>query len=275
MSLLAGGGSEFSRNPEDFVPKQERYGIYRGLVEDVADPEYRGRIRVRVDGVHDKDPALVPVETLEWAESMIGDGGGINYGDFNVPYILGDKVGIVYLQGRPDQPFYIGTWPLLRKDRQYRDPTCPEEAWRYHDANDVPQGSDSNPLRKPPGIYPKRRVIKTRHGHVIEISDEPGDYEIILRTPIGQKIWIRESLSTEGFKKFVRGIKIIDNLGNYIHMNTEDSLLDIYWDGDKREVITGNEERTIGGYRLTTTTLTDFRYAGGMMHDFGNPIDHN
>ena len=274
-SIFPGGGAEFSRQPEDFTPKMEKYGLHRGFVEDVDDPEYRGRIRARVQGVHPNDPVNMPTFTLPWAENALGDGGGPDYGDFCVPFNIGDSVFILFINGRRDQPVYIGGWEGMREDRQYRHPDCPEEAWRVHDKNDQPQGSDQNPKIKGKNIYPRRRVIKTRHGHVIEVSDEPGDFEIILRTPIGQRIWLRESLKADGHKKFQKSIQIIDDQGNYIWMNTEDSLLDIFWQGNKNEHITGNVTQQIDGSRNVQIGSTETRASGGVMHDFGSVIDHN
>ena len=112
-SSFPSGGQEVSRSPEDYLPKQERYGLMRAVVEDTDDPEYRGRVKVRIDSIHANDTQLVPTNTLVWAERLTYDGGGINHGDMNVPYAYGDTVGIILLKGQSapsPQAFILGAW---------------------------------------------------------------------------------------------------------------------------------------------------------------------
>jgi len=47
-------------------------GVYRGIVEDNADPLDSGRVRVRIRGLHPILGEDVPVEQLPWAEPAIG-----------------------------------------------------------------------------------------------------------------------------------------------------------------------------------------------------------
>jgi hypothetical protein len=47
-------------------------GIYRGVVEDNADPLDAGRIRVRIREIHTEDGIDLPVNKLPWAEPAIG-----------------------------------------------------------------------------------------------------------------------------------------------------------------------------------------------------------
>lgn len=47
-------------------------GIYRGVVEDNADPLDVGRLRVRIREIHSIDGNDIPVEQLPWAEPAIG-----------------------------------------------------------------------------------------------------------------------------------------------------------------------------------------------------------
>lgn len=48
------------------------HGIYRGLVEDNADPEDAGRLRVRIREIHSEDGKDIPVNQLPWAEPALG-----------------------------------------------------------------------------------------------------------------------------------------------------------------------------------------------------------
>jgi hypothetical protein len=57
--------SNFER--EDFsIP-----GFYRALVEDNADPQDAGRLRVRILGIHSMDMTEAPTENLPWAEPVL------------------------------------------------------------------------------------------------------------------------------------------------------------------------------------------------------------
>lgn len=78
-------------------------GIYRGVVEDVEDPELRKRYRVRVVNVH---PAGVETQHLPWAE-MGGGFGGQTFGD--VPaYELDDEVWVMFEAGNRRFPVIMG-----------------------------------------------------------------------------------------------------------------------------------------------------------------------
>lgn len=44
--------------------------LYYGVVENNTDPDKLGRVKVRVVGIHSKDKALVPTETLPWSLVM-------------------------------------------------------------------------------------------------------------------------------------------------------------------------------------------------------------
>jgi hypothetical protein len=301
---LPSGGQEFERSPEDYGPKQELYGLFRAVIEDTNDPEFRCRVKVRIDGLHSNDVGRVPTKSIMWAELLPQDGGGRNHGDHTVPYAYGDTVGVIMLRGRCAPfplAFIVGAWSGMLENKDdvgktasehygagptetvsagaagvpptnndaFRYPEVPREVWQYFDRYDKPKKeSNGEPKVKPYEIYPRRRVIKSRHGHVIEISDEPADYEIIIRTPIGQRIWLREScrnateerpIWVDGLdtgekvcrktsKMFPKGMELRDDRGNYFHMNTEDGLLDVYWNGDKREVINGAYHQTVMGH---------------------------
>jgi cytoskeletal protein CcmA (bactofilin family) len=53
-------------------PNFEMSGIYRGLVENNADPTDSGLIQVRIMGIHESDGNIVPISQLPWAKPAIG-----------------------------------------------------------------------------------------------------------------------------------------------------------------------------------------------------------
>jgi len=63
-------------------------GIYRGLVENNADPEDVGRLQVRIFGIHNFDGEITPVEQLPWAEPALGLAwsGGYNIKNQDYPH---------------------------------------------------------------------------------------------------------------------------------------------------------------------------------------------
>lgn len=60
-------------NPEFFNKVDYSFhGIFRGVVEDNADPLDAGRVRVRIFSIHNFDGKITPVEQLPWAEPALG-----------------------------------------------------------------------------------------------------------------------------------------------------------------------------------------------------------
>jgi len=69
--------AEILQSPEEFdSPYRKYYGIYRGEVRDVNDPEKMARARVFIHGVH---PDQMPDNLLPWAEWQALAGGGPDF----------------------------------------------------------------------------------------------------------------------------------------------------------------------------------------------------
>jgi hypothetical protein len=84
-------------------PREKFPGLYRGVVEDVADPQTRKRYRVRVVNVH---PPQVETQHLPWAELAVGFGGS-GFGD--VPaYEPDDEVWVMFEGGNRRFPVIVG-----------------------------------------------------------------------------------------------------------------------------------------------------------------------
>ncbi len=77
--------------------------LYHGVVTNNADPLKIGRVKLRIPGVVEPDS--------DWAFPLAMAGGGENaIGFYAVPKI-GAEVGVWFLQGDPDRPFYVaGHW---------------------------------------------------------------------------------------------------------------------------------------------------------------------
>lgn len=98
------------------------HGIYRGVVEDRADPDKLGRCKIRVYGVHDfkNDKNLtegVLTEDLPWAEPAMGlvEGSISGFGLWSVP-LQGAHVFLFFENSNMMQPRYFASAPGLPKE---------------------------------------------------------------------------------------------------------------------------------------------------------------
>jgi len=98
--------------------------MYRGVVEDVDDPEKAGRIRVRVMGIHSDNKAYVETFHLPWAipaTSLGMSGGGLrNIGVMNVPSI-GSHVYVFFEAGDHNFPVFFAAAPAIEDVEDYQE----------------------------------------------------------------------------------------------------------------------------------------------------------
>lgn len=125
---------ELIRRPEEYISGYPLHTWYRGIVEDVNDPEKRGRVRVRVESVYKSAPGsnkgsgtdktvsvslaapaqgqdkndAVRKDELPWAD-VICHGQANKVGHFFVPRV-NDAVIVVFEFGQPEYPLVIGGW---------------------------------------------------------------------------------------------------------------------------------------------------------------------
>ncbi len=78
------------------------FGKYRGIVTDTADPEQRGRLRVRV-------PALMGDTELNWAMPCVPYGGAAKIGTYWIPPVEA-LVWVEFEQGNISYPIWSGTY---------------------------------------------------------------------------------------------------------------------------------------------------------------------
>jgi uncharacterized protein (DUF2345 family) len=86
------------------VNTSKYYGVYRGVVEDIKDPDERKRYRVRVVPVY---PDTIPVDHLPWAEACFF--GGKGFGDLP-HWDVGDLVWCAFEGGDRRLPVIVGGW---------------------------------------------------------------------------------------------------------------------------------------------------------------------
>lgn len=129
--------------------KRKRFGLYRGIVRDVDDPEGRGRLRLEVPEVWGRG------KLSSWASYCSAFGGG-GAGFFFLPR-LGDGVWVMFERGEPTKPVWIGFW------------------FNQTDARPEPGARDV-------------RVLRTKTGHRIVFGDEAGKEFIEVEDQAGSLI---------------------------------------------------------------------------------------
>lgn len=134
------------------------YGVYRGRVESVDDPEKRFRYHVRVFTVHDE---TIPVEHLPFAETGFAFNASQSKLSADIPHFeVGDLVWIMFEGGDRNYPVITGGWISHSRG-----------------INDVPtdQGTNYSTTRR-------RWQRVDRSGNLIEVSELPDELHIKLQS---------------------------------------------------------------------------------------------
>lgn len=156
---------------------QRYYGKYHGFVVDNQDPQRRGRLRLIVPEVLGEIPS-------GWAEPCVPYGGGMNFGNFDVPPITRGAKGayttgvwVEFRHGNPQFPIWVGCF--------YGAPAGEPEA---------PGDADSG------GPSVDVHVYRSFSGHAMIAVDSPGQERLELRDTANQRISMVSPLR-EGVKR--------------------------------------------------------------------------
>jgi len=146
------------------------HGFYRAVVEDNNDPLAAGRVRVRIWGLHSQSSVKaatdgIPTNELPWAEPMlpIAEGGHTKFGFFSVP-IVNSHVLVVFENGNPLRPIYIGSLPSGLNDWETKG-----------------------------GTYPDNTVLQVHGGHYIELDSTSGNMRVKVYHKSGTNIEMKEN----------------------------------------------------------------------------------
>lgn len=145
------------RTPDGYGPPF--YGVYPAVVVDVSDPAAQGRVKVRLPWSVDDAGASYEV----WARLATAMGGN-NRGTWLVPDV-GDEVAVGFEGGRPTRPYVLGG------------------LWN---------GADAPPASMDGGGRNFLKVIRSRNGVKITLDDTDGQETLILETPAGQKVTLKD-----------------------------------------------------------------------------------
>lgn len=162
--------------------------IHVGVVEDRNDPKNMGRVRVRILGMHTRNKAEVPTDTLPWATVMLPTTSASTSGLGSNPFLVeGSWVVLMFNDEQYQDPIVLGSiagFPeqKLSGDVGFSDPN--EEYPRYTDEPDLnklargintiphePDSAISEPANPYAAEYPFNHVYESESGHVKEYDD--------------------------------------------------------------------------------------------------------
>ena len=133
---------------------ERRYGVYSALVTDNKDPENLARVKVAIVGVKGRS-AWARLATLMAGKSR---------GSYFVPDV-NDEVLVAFEGGDPRRPYIVGS------------------LWN---------GKDAPPESMDPDGKNQRKVLRSRSGVTLTLDDTEGAEQMILQTPGGQTITLRD-----------------------------------------------------------------------------------
>ena len=154
------------------------YGVYPALVTDIKDPDNQGRVKVTLPWA--PDTASARYEAWARLATLLG---GNNRGSWFIPD-TNDEVLVAFEGGDPRRPYVVGA------------------LWNGSDAPpDSMDGAGKN----------YRKVLRSRNGVKITLDDQDGQEKLILETPGGQKLTMKDGPGA---------VLIEDGNGNSVKLET-------------------------------------------------------
>ncbi|WP_418320176.1 phage baseplate assembly protein V [Piscinibacter sakaiensis] len=153
-------------------------GVFLARVADIVDPEGLARVQVRLHGASGVDDQDMPL----WAQ-LVSAGAGDNRGSYWVPDV-DDLVVVAFVQGDARFPIVLGGL--------WNGSATPPEAM---------DGSGNNNLK----------VLRSRNGVKVTLDDEDGQEKLILETPGGQTLTLRDGPGS---------CELVDSNGNSITLES-------------------------------------------------------
>ena len=195
------------RNANHKLAHQHQSNIMVGVVEDRADPEMKGRVRVRVFGVHSDDPAALPTAGLPWATVLLPcTSPGMNGMGQSTFLLEGSWVAVMFMDMEMQQPLVLGS--IAGRSTQklgsggFGDPRghYPRNSLLGTPDTHLRARGESDPrLAKHPlggepddpyaAQYPYNHVFESESGHIMEFDDTPGHERV--------SIWHRSGSGAE------------------------------------------------------------------------------
>lgn len=154
------------------------FGVFAALVTDIKDPDGQGRIKVTLPWTPDASG-----ERYEAWARLATFMAGHNRGSWFVPDV-NDEVLVAFEAGDPRRPYVLGS------------------LWNGQDA--PPQSMDGAGQNH-------RKVLRSRNGVKVTLDDQDGQEQMILETPGGQRITLKDGPGA---------LHIEDSNGNSVKLET-------------------------------------------------------
>ncbi len=135
------------------------YGVHPALVTDIKDPDSQGRVKISLPWLPDTAGAGCEL----WAR-LVTFMAGNNRGAWFIPDV-NDEVLVAFEAGDLRRPYVIGT------------------LWN---------GSDAPPESMDGAGQNNRKVLCSRNGVKVTLDDQSGQEQLILETPGGQKVTLKD-----------------------------------------------------------------------------------
>jgi len=154
------------------------YGVYPAIVSDLADPDGMGRVKIKLPWSPDADGDAYEA----WARiaTMMA---GNNRGSWFVPDV-DDEVLVGFEGGDPRRPYVLGG------------------LWN---------GTDAPPESMDGAGKNYKKVIRSRNGVRITLDDQDGQEQLIVETPGGQKLTLKDGPGS---------IEAVDSNGNSVKLES-------------------------------------------------------
>jgi uncharacterized protein involved in type VI secretion and phage assembly len=152
------------------------YGVYPALVTDLRDPDGQGRVKIKLPWVPDTGDQNYEL----WARLATFMAGN-NRGSWFIPDV-NDEVLVAFEGGDTRRPYVIGA------------------LWN---------GKDTPPQSMDGAGQNNLKVLRSRNGVKITLDDTTSQETMILETPLGQRITLKDSPPS---------IEVVDSTGNSIKL---------------------------------------------------------
>jgi uncharacterized protein involved in type VI secretion and phage assembly len=152
------------------------YGVYPALVTDIKDPDGQGRVKIALPWSPDTGSERYEA----WARLAVLMAGA-NRGSWFIPEV-DDEVLVAFEGGNPVRPYVVGA------------------LWN---------GSDAPPESMDGAGRNHLKVLRSRNGVKVTLDDQDGQEKLILETPGGQKMTLKDGPGT---------VEIVDSNGNSVKL---------------------------------------------------------
>jgi hypothetical protein len=248
------------KNPEQYLQGAPLRAVYRGLIEDVNDPDQLGRVRVRVKSIWSSQ---VPTDNLPWAE-IANSGSMSQQGLFSIPPV-GSTAFVIFQEGNSSFPIIIGGW-YGKTNGQNEVPKAAigqQDTGGSGKGNDQGTGAAGAQLQEPANpfapTYPNNHVYKGTSGNLIEVDDTQGHERIDIVHKSGS--WIEFHPDGSIVVGCQKKIYVFSTDVTQIHSHKDlDALADNQMTakaGKDLQVQTGRDEAHVVGRDLTVQAARD------------------